>query len=53
MDVMFLFQQIGAFFIRLCATSFSVGGYTFTVGSVYIFCSAVIFITWFVRKLTD
>lgn len=53
MDIAFLFEAIGRFFIQLCNVSFSFAGIDVTVGSFFIYSGIAGIAIWFLRELSN
>lgn len=53
MDIIFVFQKAGEFFIKFCSVTFTVAGYRLSVGSFFVFAALVVILINFLRKLGD
>lgn len=53
MDVLYVFRPVVDFFIRYCSVVVTVGGFSFTVGSMFIWCGVVVIVWSFIRRLAD
>ena len=53
MDLMGVFQQVGRFFVKLCAVSFYFGDFQISVGAVFVFCLAIGLAWNFIVSLGD
>ena len=53
MDFLDVFKPIIEYFLRLCAVNITIGGYVFTVGSMFIWCGVVVVVWSFIRRLAD
>lgn len=53
MDFGDVFRIVGRFFIDYCNIAITVFGYTFTVGSLFIWCAVALVLVAFVRGLAS
>lgn len=53
MDLLDVFKPIVDFFVYYCSIILTVGGLSFSVGSLFIWCGLVALIWNFIRRLAD
>lgn len=51
MDLITVLKPVFDFFVKFCGVTLTLGGYTFTVGTVFIWCFIASILIGFVRGL--
>lgn len=48
-----LFREVGAFFIRMCNVTVQFGEYSFTVGTLYMWCGIALILIYILRGISS
>lgn len=48
-----LFQEVGAFFVKMCNVTIQFGDISFTVGALYLWCGLAAILIYFLRGLSN
>ena len=53
MDLIVVFEAVGAYFKYLCSIKLVVAGYSFTVGALFMWCGIASILIWFIKELQN
>lgn len=53
MDILNVLQPVWDFFVTYCSTVISIGGYSFTVGALFVWCILASILIGFFRGLAS